>query len=183
MAKYKLLVVALAAIIITALIQPTLAFYTTVGTATNVVTSGDIQLIIHETTASGAPFPSEGIIILPGSVVSKRVTIENVCNHPFFLRVKLIDGIDKTELSSEDCFSLNIDTENWYFRDGFYYYKHVVEPYTTTTPVFTEVEIVGDKVDNSYIGSTLTLTVNAYAVQSEFNSAEFPWEAEGWPQE
>ena len=57
MAKYKLLVVAVAAIIITTLIQPTLAYYTTVGTATNVVTSGDIQLIIHETTADGSPFP------------------------------------------------------------------------------------------------------------------------------
>ena len=183
MAKYKLLVVAVAAIIITTLIQPTLAYYTTVGTATNVVTSGDIQLIIHETTADGSPFPENGIVILPGSVVSKQVTIENVCNHPFYLRVKLVDAIDREELSSEDCFGLNIDTDNWFYQDGYYYYKQIVEPYTTTTPVFTEVEIIGDKVDNSYIGSTLTLTVNAYAVQSENNSADFPWTAEGWPQD
>jgi len=43
------------------------------------------------------------------------------------------------------------------------------------------VEIVGSKVDQHYIGKTLSLTVNAYAVQSENNPAEHPWDASGWP--
>ena len=42
-AKSRLLLIALAAILATVLTQPTLAYYTTVGKATNVVTSGSIS--------------------------------------------------------------------------------------------------------------------------------------------
>ena len=57
----------------------------------------------------------------------------------------------------------------------------VSQPGETTVPLFTQVEIVGSKVDQTHVGSTLSLTVNAYAVQSENNPAEFPWHANGWP--
>ena len=40
---------------------------------------------------------------------------------------------------------------------------------------------MGGKVDQHYIGKTLTLTVTAQAVQSQNNPAEYPWEASGWP--
>ena len=60
-AKARLLLIALAAILATALTQPTLAYYTTIGKATNVVTSGDVQLRIHEKTADGSDFPAEGV--------------------------------------------------------------------------------------------------------------------------
>ena len=91
-AKGRLLIIALAAILLTVLTQPTLAYYTTIGKATNVVTSGDIQLVIHEKTADGSNFPAEGVYIMPGDIVSKQVSIENVCDHPFYLRVKLVSG-------------------------------------------------------------------------------------------
>ena len=109
--KFRFLVIAFAAIIATFFSQGTLAYYTTVGKATNVVTSGDIQFMIHETTDQGTEFPKEGVYILPGDVVSKKVTIESDCTHPFYLRVKLVYGIDEEELSSEDCFKLNIILE------------------------------------------------------------------------
>ena len=44
-AKSRLLLIALAAILVTVLTQPTLAYYTTIGKTTNVVTSGGIQLM------------------------------------------------------------------------------------------------------------------------------------------
>lgn len=184
MNKAKLLIVAIAAIVITfVMTQSSLSYYVSVGRADNVITSGDIQLKILEKTGDGSDFPSEGVVIVPGDIVSKQVMIENICAHPFYLRVKLVDGVDSTELSSEDCFGINVDTENWIFRDdGYYYYKDVVEPFATTVPVFTEVEIVGEEVDNTYIGKTLTLTVRAQAVQTENNEAENSWEAIGWPE-
>ena len=98
----------MAAILATVLTQPTLAYYTTIGKATNVVTSGSISLQIHEKTADGSNFPTEGVYVIPGDIVSKQVSIENVCDHPFYLRVKMVYGIDSQELSSEDCFKLNI---------------------------------------------------------------------------
>jgi len=182
-AKTRLLLVALAVIFLTVLTQPTLAYYTTIGKNTNVVTSGDISLMIHEKTADGSDFPAEGVYVIPGDIISKRVSVENVCAHPFYLRVKLISGTSNESLSAEDCLKMNINTKDWTFVDGFYYYNQVLQPGEMTPVLFSEVEIVGSKVDTSFIGSALRLTVNAYAVQSENNPAEHTWDASGWPVE
>lgn len=183
--KQKLAAIACVAIIMTLLTQTTLAYYTVVGTATNVVTSGNIKLAIHEMTDQGTAFPEEGVYITPGDVVSKVVTVENVCEHPFYLRVKLVYGINSEELSAEDCFKLNIDTEHWVYKDGWYYYTGILQPGEETPHIFSHVEIVGSKVDNSYIGKTLSITVDAQAVQSENNPITDgdTTTAAGWPAE
>ena len=182
-AKSKLLLIALAAILATVLTQPSLAYYTTIGVATNVVTSGSISLQIHEKTADGSNFPAEGVYVIPGDIVSKQVSVENVCDHPFYLRVKLVSSSTNQTLSAEDCLKMNIDTANWTLVDGYYYFNRILRPGETTPTLFTQVEIVGGQVDQSHIGSTLSLTINAYAVQSENNPAEHPWDASGWPAE
>lgn len=183
--KLKFFAIAFVAIVITFLTQGTLAYYSTVGRATNVVTSGKVQFIIHEKTDSGTEFPKEGVYIIPGDIVSKKVSIESDCEHPFYLRVKIVYGVDAKELSAEDCFKLNINNEFWEMHDGWYYYKGIVNPHETTPNVFSHVEIVGSEVDNSYIGKTLTLSVVAQALQSENNPIEGTntYMALGWPQE
>lgn len=183
--KVKLMTIALIAIVLTFFGQGTLAYFTTVGTATNVVTTGNIQMVIHETTDQGTKFPEEGVYIMPGDIVSKKVSVENICSYPFYLRVKIVYGIDSKELSSEDCFKLNIDENNWEYHEGWYYYKGVLNPGQTTPDVFSYVEIVGSKVDNSYIGKTLTLSVIAHAVQSDNNPivGGATYTASGWPME
>lgn len=183
--KLKIFVVALVAAMMAFISTSTLAYYSTVGKATNVVTSGNIQFIIHETTDQGKEFPKEGVYIVPGDIVSKKVSIESDCEHPFYLRVKMVYGVDSTELTSEDCFKLNINEEYWELHDGWYYYKGIVEPGETTPDVFSHVEIVGSKVDNDYLGKTLTLTVKAQAVQSENNPVTDgnSYTASGWPAE
>lgn len=180
-AKSRVLLIALAAILATVLTQPSLAYYTTIGVATNVVTSGSISLQIHEKTADGSNFPAEGVYVIPGDIVSKQVSVENVCDHPFYLRVKLVSGSTKETLDPAACMKLNIDTVNWTAKDGYYYYNAILQPGEVTPALFTQVEIVGSQVDQTDIGSTLSLTVNAYAVQSENNPAEHPWDAAGWP--
>lgn len=180
-AKARLLLIALAAILITVLTQPTLAYYTYMGKATNVVTSGSIRLQIHEKTADGTDFPTEGVFVIPGDIVSKRVYVGNVCEHPFYLRVSLVASSTNEALTPEDCMKLDINTQNWTFHDGYYYYNRVLQPGEVTEDLFSQVEIVGSRVDQTHVGSMLGLTVNAYAVQSEHNPAEFPWDASGWP--
>lgn len=183
--KARCAVIALAAIMLTFITQGTLAYYTSLGIATSVVTSGGIELVIHEKTDTGEEFPRDGVYIVPGDIVSKQITIENVCEHPFYLRVKMVYGIDNAELTSEDCFKLNINPDVWTFHDGWYYYNGVVNAGETTPKVFSHVEIVGSKVDNSYLGKTLTLTVDAQAVQSENNKLTDGkvYTALGWPAE
>ena len=183
--KMKIVVVALMATLITLMSQATLAYYSTVGKATNVVTSGNIQFIIHETTDQGKEFPREGVYIVPGDIVSKKVRIESDCDHPFYLRVKMVCGVGSKELTAEECFKLNINQNHWQLHDGWYYYKGIVNPGETTPDAFSHVEIVGSRVDNSYLGKTLTLTVKAQAVQSENNpiSDGNTYTASGWPKE
>ena len=111
----RMLTIAVLAITFTLLSQGTLAYYSTIGRATNVVTSGNIQFIIHETTDQGTEFPKEGVYIVPGEIVSKEVSVENVCEHPFYLRVKIVYGIDSQELPAEECFKLNIDCRHFRF--------------------------------------------------------------------
>lgn len=180
--KLRMLLVALAAIIVTFMTRPTLAYYSVIGTATNVVTSGGIELKIHEKTADGKDFPKEGIYVIPGDIIGKRVTVENVCSHPFYLRVKLVKGADSTALTAEECLQVDLNLESWTLRDdGYLYYNAVMQPGEMSAPVFTQVEIVGEKIDQHDAGTALSLTVVAEAVQSEHNPAAYPWEAAGWP--
>ena len=80
---------------------------------------------------------------------------------------------------------LNIDSTHWELHDGWYYYKGIVMPGETTPNVFSHVEIVGSKVATNHIGKTLSLTVNAQAVQSENNPITDGnvYTASGWPKE
>lgn len=183
MRKVKLLFVALAAIFVTVLTQGTYAYYTTVGRSSNVITSGNIQFKIHEKTDSGADFPKDGVYIVPGDIVSKRVYFESLCTHPFYLRVKIVKGVYSSELSAEELLNLNVDEANWTLHDGYYYFNGIVEPGMSTPEIFSKVEIVGDKIGNEHLGKLFQITVEAYAVQSENNPANNPWEAAGWPLE
>ena len=184
-AKLKIFVVALVALLMGFISTSSVAYYSTVGRATNVVTSGNISMIIHEMTDAGTEFPNEGVYVVPGDIVSKKVSIESDCDHPFYLRVKIVYGVNSQELTSEDCFKLDIDEEHWELHDGWYYYKGIVKPGETTPEVFSHVEMVGAKIDNRYIGKTLTLTVKAHAVQSENNPITDGnvYTASGWPKE
>lgn len=184
-AKIKTFVAAIILILLTFMGQATVAYYQTVGKATNVVTSGDIRLIIHEKTKQGTDFQKEGVCIVPGDIVSKEVTIESDCEHPFYLRVKMVYGVDSKELSADNCFKLDINEEYWELHDGWYYYKGIVKPSEITPYVFSQVEIVGSELDNDYIGKTLSVTVNAQAVQSENNPITDgnTYTASGWPKE
>ncbi|MBQ8649276.1 MAG: hypothetical protein IJ470_04325 [Clostridia bacterium] len=181
MKRLRLLAIVFAAVIATFSSQGSLAYYSAVGKATNVVTSGEISLLIHEKTASGEDFPKEGVYVKPGDPVEKIVTVENICGHPFYLRVKLVDGVCDDFLSSEDCIGVDINTEYWTEKDGYYYYNDILTPGSSTEPVFSQVQMNGENIGNEYLGKNLTLTISAYAVQSENNPAENPWDAAGWP--
>lgn len=182
-AKLRLLLIAFAAIIVTVLTQPTLAYYTKLGVSTNVITTDGVQLEIIEKTADGNDFPAEGVTVIPGDIVSKRVSVANVCDQPFYLRVKLVSSTTNETLTPEECLKMDIDTVHWTYLDGYYYYNEILAPGETTPALFTQVEIVGEKVDRTHGASVLSLTVNAYAVQSANNPAAHPWDAAGWPAE
>lgn len=173
--------IAVSTVLATLLTQETVAYYTALGEATNVVTAGDIGVQIIEKMGD-RDFPKDGVYIMPGQVVSKKVSVANTGSHPFWLRVKLTNGIDREALD-KDMFSLNLNLRDWIDGgDGYYYYNGIVQPGEVTPMLFSEVHIAGE-MDTDYLGATLRLTVTAYAVQSEHNEADSPLHVQGWPAE
>ena len=149
--------------------------------ATNVVTTGGVDIALHQLTGAGETAPAETVVIMPGDVLSRRVTVENTGDHPAFLRVKLTPGVNDASLSAADCIHLDIDQTNWTYQDGYYYYNKILQPGQTTPPLFTQVTFVGTKVTNAYLGKLFSLDVSVHAVQSEHNGTQ-PLKAEGWPE-
>lgn len=179
--KRKLIVISLIVTLLSLLSIGTVAYFTTVGQATNVITMGSLEFVIHEKTASGEDYPAESVVVMPGDVISKIVTVENVSGHPMYLRVALECLVNDKNLTANDCISMDINTKDWTFRGGYYYYNTAVNAGETTKPLFTKVFIDGKNVDNDYLGKVFALDISAYAVQSE-NNGQTPFDALGWPE-
>ena len=181
--KFRALAAALILITAALVANRTMAYYTVLGTATNVVTSGSIQLQILETTTGGKPFPEDGVSVIPGDVVDKAVFVRNDCDHPFWLRAEVVLGKTGDELPSAEFLELlNLNAKQWIYVDGYYYYYRILQPGEITEPLFTQVRVNGSLVDQYDVGKLMSLTVKASAVQSEHNPAANPWQATGWPE-
>ena len=73
-----------------------------------------------------------------------------------------------------------LNTEYWKEKDGFYYYKDVLNPDETTKPLFTEV-LFSSKMGDIYQQSKATINVIAYATQVANNGTDV-FTAAGWPE-
>ena len=182
MKRMKFVIISLVAIVFAMLAQETVSYFTTTGIAENTVTLDYLKLIVHEELAGADKFSDTGVYVMPGQVVEKVVTVENDCEQPFFLRVKLTHSINDEHLSVDGILVPEINEKDWEYRDGYYYYKYILEPHEFTQPLMTTVTVAGDKVTTDYLGKTLDLKVHAFAVQSK-NNGTVAWEAEGWPSE
>lgn len=178
--KKKILLLCLITALLSLASAGTYAYYTKTAVATNIITSGSVDLIIHETDGNGKPYPAEPVVILPGDVVSKVVTVENSGNQSLYLRVRLTPGVNDPALSAQDCIHMDINDTDWIAQDGYYYYNRALNPGETTAALFTKVTFVGEKVTNAYLGKLFSLDVAAFGVQSVHNG-ETPLEAQGWP--
>lgn len=158
----------------------TLAFFTTTDTAKNVITTGNIDLQIQETTVDGKPFDSTGTVIMPGDVVDKIVTVENTGTDSAFVRVDITVSSKNLGIDAGECVEVDINEAAWTFKEGFYYYDTALEPGRSTEPLFTQVTFDGRGMDNSWIGDALMINVDAYGVQSKNNGTD-PLRAAGWP--
>ena len=182
--KALILTLCLALVLVLNVSGRTLAYYTATGTATNVITTGAIRFKIHEHNGDGVPFPTHSIRVRAGDKVSKRVAVETICSQPFYLRIRLTNGVENADLPVEDIFTFYPNTTDWtHHEDGCYYYNTVLQPGQITNPLIREVEINRERVGKQYEGKTLTLAVTVEAVQSKNNPAEQPWLAVGWPGE
>ena len=164
----------------------TLAYYTAEERAHNVITTGGVEIEVHEWAdeEKTEPFPEDGVDdVTPGLEVTKIVEVENTGASAAWIRVLLemtvtaADG--ETELSA-NLVELDYNTEKWTLGDdGYWYYNEALEPGDTTDPLFTKVTFAAE-MGNEYQESTCVIDVTAQAVQSA-NNGTSATDATGWP--
>lgn len=166
----------------------TAAYFTAEGTATNVITAGNIRIELLESSigTGGERVPFENQVgVLPGCQVSKIVEVSNTGAAPAYVRVRVEKSIElapgveeEADLSLVTC---DLNTADWTEKDGYYYYNDAVQPGALTSPLFTTVTF-DESVGNAYKKCTVRIFVHAQATQAENNGSD-PLEAAGWPEE
>lgn len=169
----------------------TLAYFAVDGTARNVITTGgiDIDLIEKMEQADGTlvDFPEDGVTgIMPGTTVSKIVSVKNTGPNSAWVRIKVEAEITNPQgeslaLEVGDGKAMDVTVlEGWTDGgDGHFYFDQKVKPGESTSVLFEEVSF-NAQLDNRYQNSTAVLTVKAEAVQTD-NNGETVMEAAGWP--
>lgn len=186
--KRKLLALSVTVVCAALAVMGTLAFYTSEGTAHNVITTGgvNIQVVEHTKDDGGAlvEFPENGISgVMPGQSVDKIVQVKNTGASDAWIRIKAeIEVFDANEssLSTEpvsfavqDGWTAEPDAEGWY------YYNSPVAAGATTDEFIKEVQFSKD-MGNEYQNCTVNVNISAQAVQVANNGATVA-DAEGWP--
>lgn len=189
--KKKIFAMAVMLICISILASTTLAYFTDVGTARNVITTGGIKIALVEQQLVGdvlVDYPDEPIAAMPGKRVSKIVAVKGL-DQAAWIRMRFdVIVFDTTgeamEVPADELAKLIIiatDGENWTFRDGWWYCNQAVTPGESTKPLFESVEFAKN-MGNRYQESTVHVDVTAQAVQKANNGATV-LDAAGWPED
>lgn len=179
----------------------TWAYFSAEGRAHNVITSGSIGIQIIEKTRSQdgtklEDFPADGMKnIMPGSVVSKIVSVANTGTGEAWIRVKVEPSIlakDQTPLpltiqgsdGPVDVMRYAVKSDWVDGGDGYFYHKTPVAPGENTALLLDQVTFALE-MGNAYQNSTAQLTIVAQAVQTANNPkpesgklSDIP----GWPE-
>lgn len=180
--KRKLLILSVLVICVATLAAGTLAYFTSEGTAHNVITTGGVEITLQEWADEGKQTPFEDLTgIMPGMTVTKIAEVKNTGASEAWVRVKVEKNIQLTHEGKVNpkLVELAIDTDNWTEKDGYYYYNKALKPGEVTAPIFTGVTFA-PTMGNEYQNATATVDVYAEAVQTANNGAT-ALEAAGWP--
>lgn len=180
--RKKLVTSALLLLLLMMLGYSTIAYFTDRDVATNVITSGNIDIELQETTSDGSEF-QDVLGVMPGQEVSKIVKVANQGDNEAYVRIsleqfiELADGTVQTDVAN--LILLDVATDTWTEKDGYYYYNKPLASGETTEALFETVTFaVG--MGNEYQNSKATIKVNVQATQVK-NNGNSVFEAAGWP--
>lgn len=180
--KRKLLILSVLVICIATLAAGTLAYFTSEGTAHNVITTGGVEIAVQEWADEGRQTPFEDLTgIMPGMTVTKIAEIRNTGASEAWVRVKVEKNIRLQGEGTPDIglVELTLNTTDWTEKDGYYYYSKPLKPGEVTAPIFTAVTFKPD-MGNEYQNATATVDVSAQAVQTA-NNGDTVMATKGWP--
>ena len=186
--KRKLLLLSVMVICIAIAAVGTLAFFNSDAVAHNVITTGGVDIELHEyADAEKNPF-TDKTGVMPGMTVTKIAEVENTGASAAWVRVKLKPAIELADDAVlPDGFTVNtglvkpdVNTDDWTEgEDGYFYYKEALKPGETTAPVLNSVTF-DVAMGNEYQGATATVDIVAQAVQKD-NNGDSALTAKGWP--
>lgn len=157
----------------------TLAYFTAEDTAVNTISTGNLDIAIHEYQLSDKgeiPYTDPTTPVMPGDCISKKVRVENTGYGSAYIRAKIdmsFEGDEQEELPTE---LINLDIgKDWTIgNDGYYYYKYIVKSGEETTNLFTNVYF-DDDMGNEYQNKKLKINIDAEAIQSKNNDRTNPF--------
>lgn len=188
--KKRLACCAMLCILLSLVVNSTLAYFTAEDTARNVITSGGIDVQVVEKQLVGGAlenYPDTPVSIMPGSAVSKIVSVKNL-DGPAWVRMAYTVTIrdasgNVVELSAQQrdqIITIDTDTANWTYKDGWWYCNKALATGEETKPLFTQVVFSGSEMGNAYQNCTVMIDVTAQAVQKAHNGNTV-MDAAGWP--
>jgi len=164
----------------------TFAFIIQETTSTSVLTFGSLKMRLIETTIeNGVETEIESgssINITNNSNINRNVKIENIGNQEMYVRVALnIQGKkDNLKFDATSLVDIKADSENWIYKDGWYYYKNSIKPNELTDNLKINIDFKIDKISSTYSGGNFNLYIDSEALQYK-NNSENVLEARGWP--
>lgn len=189
--KKKLLLVSAVTALLAIMASGTLAYFTADDVAHNIITTGGVDIDLVEKTelpdGTLADFPEEGVSgVMPGTVVSKIVSVQNIGGSEAWVRIKVEstiisvngDKLPDTLENGDPVMGFEI-SKNWTEKDGYYYYNKPVAAGDKTDNFIEEV-VFDLLMGNEYQKCTANLIVYAEAVQTA-NNGKSATEALGWP--
>lgn len=182
--KKRILILALAAILVGCAIGGTMAYYTNQNAVTNVITAGNIRAELQEWADLDmkVPYADPEDAIMPGDDVTKVVTVKNIGDFDAWIRLRFVTSAEGDNIPSEGELPmlLDVDTEAWTLQDGWYYYNAKLEPGVTAEPLFTTVSFPTE-MDNQWQSATFHIAIDMQATQvahngtSALDAAEASW--------
>lgn len=208
--RKKLIIAALAALVVSLMAYGTLAYMTAETTAHNIITAGSVDIVLYDksrpegddgqTPIEQLPdFPAQGLRVMPGTEASKLVAVSKAqSSADCWVRVKLTptltlaDGT-KRAMTADDPITLVLNSTDWLAgEDGWFYLQRPLTGDEPLSELLLSAVRFEPGMGNQYQGSTLSIDVSAQAVQSKNNdipqaSAENPnptvEDVGGWPQD
>jgi len=173
MKKKVSIIVTATALVALIIVGSTLAFFTSQGTVSNVITMGDVKISLTE-----PDFKDSGVV--PGQTITKDPTVNNIGSHDAYIRCKINlvvptgDNEDitldrKNQLLSGIAFgdeSGTVKAKDWVLaKDGYYYYQKKL-PVEQSVVFFNSVTVPA-KWDNDFADKHFEINVTADAIQTD----------------
>lgn len=110
----------------------------------------------------------------PGDTTNKDVSIKSTGTKRSYVRVK-ITKMWSNELPNDNVELIFTNNNDWVYSDGWYYYTKILNSGEETSKLLDAVKLIGPITENEYQGETLTVNVEAEAVQATHEAYKDVW--------